>query len=859
SALLAPYWQTTRVQVSVVSVLDGSPSAAGGSPEAALGAAEPYIRALPDDAEVATVGFGGSPTVVRGLAEPSQHLPGALRTLTADLPVDRSATDVAAALHLAIDLLPVSGDRRILLVTDGAETAGDLRDVIPRLRAETIPVTVVPLASSASPGVRVTSLRVPAYARVGSTVTALVVIDSDRATTGVLRLTVDGEVVSERAYDAREGSQVVEEAITLREAGDQAVSASYAVSFGSTDDDPDRGDNRASARVRVQGEARGMYISGNSEGPSAAEIALGPMTDVTWTRGATDLLPAHPARLAEYDVIVFDNVDAGNLTAPHMRAVRDYVDDGGAWFTIGGPQTYGAGDWQKTPLEDAAPVEMIPQDRKQPLALVLLLDKSGSMAHESGGVRKLTLAASATRAAIDALDDEDYIGVVAFDAKARVAAPLTAKADAAAVMRAVQELRPGAGTDIAAALSKAGRVLEGADFPRKHVVLLSDGQSEGELVGMARDLAGKQITVSTVAVGTDAKPVLRAIADAGGGSFHAMTDMSRLPRVFAEEARQAGDVIVREETAVVVGSGALADGAYPAFEAYLGTTPKKTAETFLKTADGDPILVGWRFGLGKALAFTSDGGNRWAHAWASEPDYAGRLKSWVRWTLPDARPDAFDFVLDIEGSTVVARLDYPPGAPPPAGLRVRVTADGGSTAPVEAEMERVGNGHDARLPLGAPGLYAVVVVSEDQEIARGAVEYVGGAESLTQASPERLRMLARDSGGAVAPDPAGWDRRTGAGVPHERALSPALLLLAIIVVFLEWVVRQFRWTRTTAPADALGGRAGTRLAALSRVKRRAGTGSRPTAQPPSTAPAPAGETRGLDRLRAAKGRAHGMR
>ena len=111
SALLEPYWQTTRAQVSVVSVIDMSTSAAGGSPEAALGAAEPYIRALPDDAEVATVGFGGSPTVVRGLAEPSQHLPGALRTLTADLPVDRSATDVAAALHLAIDLLPVSGDR----------------------------------------------------------------------------------------------------------------------------------------------------------------------------------------------------------------------------------------------------------------------------------------------------------------------------------------------------------------------------------------------------------------------------------------------------------------------------------------------------------------------------------------------------------------------------------------------------------------------------------------------------------------------------------------------------------------------------------------------------------------------------
>ena len=857
AALLEPYWQTTQARVAVVSVIDLSTSATA---ESALGAVEAYIRALPDDAEVATVAFGGAPTVVKGFAAPSDHLPGALRRLAADLPIDRSATDVSAALQLAIDLLPPSGDRRILLATDGAETAGDLRDVIPRLRAEVIPVTIVPIVSTAKEGVRVTSLRAPAYARAGSTVMVRVVIESDRAATGVLRIAIGDEVVSERSLDVRDGVQLVEEAVTPRQTGEQPIVATLTVP-GGTASDPNPRDNRAAARVRVQGEARGIYVSGNAEGPSAAENALLTMDDVAWTRGAPDLLPAHSARLAEYDVVVFDNVAAGDLTAPHMRAVADYVADGGGWFTIGGPRTYGAGDWHKTPLESAAPVEMIPQDRKKPLALLLLLDKSGSMAHESGGVRKLTLAASATRAAIDALDDEDHIGVVAFDAKARIAATLTAKADAATVMRAVQELRPGAGTDIAAALAEADRLLTAVDFPRKHVVLLSDGQSEGDLVGMARDLAAKRITVSTVAVGADARPVLRAIAEAGGGSFHSMTDASRLPRVFAEEARQTGDVIVREETTVVVDSGALAGGVYPPFAAYLATTPKRTAETFLKTSEGDPMLVGWRFGLGKALAFMSDGGNRWAYAWAAEPDHPARMRSWLRWTLPDGRPDAFDFALDIEGSTVVARLDYPPDTPPPAGLRIRVASDAGaSVESVEEEMEAVGNGYDARVPLSAPGVYAVVAVSDGGEVARGTVEYVGSAESLVQPRPERLRTLARDSGGAVAPDPDGWDRRTGAGAPYERVLSPALLLLAIAVVFLEWVVRQFRWTRVTASGDGTD----TRLSSLSRAKRRAETdprppAPRPTARPPVTGSALGEEATGLDRLRAAKGRAHGTR
>ncbi|MAF10371.1 hypothetical protein CMK11_07965 [Candidatus Poribacteria bacterium] len=541
-----------------------------------------------------------------------------------------------------------------------------------------------------------------------------------------------------------------------------------------------------------------------------------------------------------------------------MRAMAHYVDDGGAWLTIGGPRTYGAGDWQKTSLEGAAPVEMIPQDRKRPLALLLLLDKSGSMAHESGGVQKLTLAASATRAAIDALDDEDHIAVVAFDAKAHVAAELTAKDEGASVMRAVQGLRPGAGTDIATALAEADRLLTTADFPRKHVVLLSDGQSEGDLVGLARDLAAKRITVSTVAVGADAKPVLREIAEAGGGSFHAMSDMSHLPRVFAEEARQTGDVVVDEATHAVAGSGALAAGTYPPFAAYLATTPKKTAETFLETVEGDPILVGWRLGLGKALAFMSDGGNRWTHDWAAEPDYAARWRSWLRWTLPEGRPDTFDFALDVEGSTVVARLAYPPDGPPPARLRLRVAPQDGG--PIEREMKPVGNGYDARVALRAPGGYAIAVISDESEIARGTIEYVGSAESLVAPRPDRLLALARDSGGAVAPEPGSWDRRTGAGVPHERELSPALLLLAIAVVFLEWVVRHFGGIRATRSRD----RVDTRLSALSRAKRRADAIARPLSTRPEarSAAQPAAQTTtagdaasGLDRLQAAKGRA----
>ena len=49
---------------------------------------------------------------------------------------------------------------------------------------------------------------------------------------------------------------------------------------------------------------------------------------------------------------------------------------------VGGPKSYGAGGYQKTPLEETLPVDMGVRDRqKQPdIALVVVIDQSGSMA-----------------------------------------------------------------------------------------------------------------------------------------------------------------------------------------------------------------------------------------------------------------------------------------------------------------------------------------------------------------------------------------------------------------------------------------------------------------------------------------------
>src|SRR5207248_638222 len=53
----------------------------------------------------------------------------------------------------------------------------------------------------------------------------------------------------------------------------------------------------------------------------------------------------------------------------------------------------------------------------------------------------------------------------------------------------------------------------------------------------------------------------------------------------------------------------------PPLGGYVATTLKPTAELVLMSHQEDPVLATWRFGLGRAAAFTSDAKAKWAVLW----------------------------------------------------------------------------------------------------------------------------------------------------------------------------------------------------------------------------------------------------
>ena len=71
--------------------------------------------------------------------------------------------------------------------------------------------------------------------------------------------------------------------------------------------------------------------------------------------------------------------------------------------------------------------------------------------------------------------------------------------------------------------------------------MLSDGRSEdGDFRRIAREIRNSGMTLTAVAVGEDSDiPMMKMLADIGGGRFYAADRPENLPRIFTREASLA--------------------------------------------------------------------------------------------------------------------------------------------------------------------------------------------------------------------------------------------------------------------------------------------------------------------------------
>ncbi|MDQ3540101.1 MAG: VWA domain-containing protein, partial [Chloroflexota bacterium] len=158
TSLAGPMISQGASEVTTVFVLDRSTSIQGGSADAAQAWLNGALANAEVDESAAIITFGDEPD----LTVASQSASTIADSWTAQEPEGGygEATDLSSALTLARSI-PVGEQRRIVVMSDGAENIGHAVEQADQAALEGVPIDVVPLAGVDSADVRIDQLTGP--------------------------------------------------------------------------------------------------------------------------------------------------------------------------------------------------------------------------------------------------------------------------------------------------------------------------------------------------------------------------------------------------------------------------------------------------------------------------------------------------------------------------------------------------------------------------------------------------------------------------------------------------------------------------------------------------------------------------
>lgn len=801
-AISGPAIERLSREEAVVFVLDHSQSQGDAGSAAQREAANRLVASLDDGVAVGFVS-AGSATIVRGA-------PGSgTRSLPADDPLLATGTDtdLASAVKLASGLFPPGASRRLVLLGDGLETRGDVEAAAREASVAGVRIDAVPIAGERLPDVRLTALRASrSRLHEGAHLALHADVESSLRGDGRVRLFENGIEVESKPVSLEVGQQLT---VTFDRTPHQRDLYRYRAAVEGFAEDAVPANDEAMALVDVRGRPVILYVEGEA-GEARYLVDAMEKENIRLVPREASGIPRDLQELAGFDAVVFSDLAATQVSDEQMLLLRDYVETlGGGFLMIGGKNSFGVGGYYRTPIEEILPVKMKAPDKEEKfaVALMLVIDRSGSMSGQ-----KLEIAKSAAAATVQLLSPKDFVGVVAFDSMAHPVVPIQNVSSPEAIAAQIAAINEGGGTNIYPGMTTGREWLNSVQAKAKHMIVLTDGQSEGAGYGeLAAQMRAEGMTISTVGIGEGADMnLLQQIAAAGGGQFHASMDPANLPRIFTQDAMTHMGKLIREEAfqpqAVErhpMTQGWPADAA-PALLGYVKTHRKATAQVPLVTDQGDPLLAVWRFGAGKVAAFTSDCKSRWGALWIAgwQDGYNQFWAQVLRETARQPQGQLMDLSLVRDGDSVRLDVDvlsdaasYENEAQVQATVYfVAANSLASNLEPIaELTLDQSGPGrYTGTFAPRGPGVYLVRSQAGNRSATAGIVEPVSAESATGQVNLALLEKVAVMTGGAVLDRAAAslpaWE---GTGQPSYLELRPLLLVLMLLAFTGDVVIR--RW------------------------------------------------------------------
>jgi uncharacterized membrane protein len=771
------------------------------------------------------------------------------------------STNLAEGVRLALGVrnLEEAAGRRLVLISDGNETAGSVLSAAEAARAMNIPIDVLPVTYSSEGEVVVDQLVAPSTARVGENINLKVVVQSTKATRGRINLLLNGTPIDldptteglGQMVDLKPGSNVFTVPVTVPKAGPQEWKAVFESIPGVTADAIAE-NNQQAAVTFVASEGRVLIMTESPDEAQPLVTAL-EQAKVTPEVVTAEQVPKSLTEMNAYDAIVLFNEPAYSFSQQTQEELKQYVHEtGGGLLMIGGPASFGAGGWIGSPLEDALPVKLDPpQKRQMPRGALAIITHSIEMPDGVNFGKKTA------RAAVDALSRLDLVSLIEFDGSAAVRRfPIAEVGDGTAVGKAIQNLAFGDMPDYNAPMALALQELAGVQAGIKHVILITDGDAQPPTPRLIQQFNKERITVSTVAVyphwPNDLRK-LQAIADATKGRHYEVTTtagLGNIVQIFIKEAQTVkrsliweGDPFIPAVTAGGVETMRGISGV-PAISGYVVTAEREgLTQVTIRGKENDPIAAQWQYGLGRVLAFTSDATSRWDSAWVGWDGYKAFWEQHLRWVMRPSGNANMRVTTEKAGDQtkiVLDAIDAQGERMNFAKFRTRVAAPDGTGQDVELKQTGPGR-YEAIVDTKLAGSYVVSMrYAAPQAGPNGEVKTVEGSVQAAISRPfadefrattdnaPLLQQVAKMTGGRVLSGvPTNDDLWSREGVKMPVATKPVWLAFALAGITLFLLDVAVRRVRIDIPAmaravargfSASRARAGQQIGALQKAR-----------------------------------------
>lgn len=572
--------------------------------------------------------------------------------------VDDSGTDIAAALDFTSTIFSEGELKRIILITDGADTGaeGGVIAAVERLMAKDIKLDTVYLDSNLKEGEAEVQISEAEYTRatyLGHETFLKLLVESNTDTDVMVDLyrraegEADYEKIDTTVLLAEQGINIVTFDLPTDVEGVYDYKAVVSSAADSTEEN-----NEYLLTQTVAGMRRILLVTGKAADRAALEARYSDdaVIDSYVITDRNKDVPYTVEELSTYDEIVVSNVDIRGIN--NILAFIDSVDTvvsrfGKSLITLGDLYMSNTDDPIFNKFEELLPLYYGNGNKEEKL-YTIILDVSRSMFDTS----QLDMAKDAATKLVSVLEDDDCVIFLPFAGEILTEEgyrPMKLgdlyenekTGDKMSyrqyIYKQIREITPHNGTLIASSLKEAYKHTESLNYRESQVMIISDGESfsyeEDNVVELAKEMyEASDIVVSTISILTarnDPRNMLDEVAEAGGGKYYQVNRASDVAEVvFGEIADNFNESIIEKQTNVYIER--FKDGtvegilSLPDVYGFVNTDAKNDASLVLsvdyqKTPDTlvrVPLYAYREHGMGRVSSFTSSLSGGWLKDWS---------------------------------------------------------------------------------------------------------------------------------------------------------------------------------------------------------------------------------------------------